>query len=794
MTISSEEMQRRYARAQELLLGMHSKSVARNTTLAPHWIGETSAFWYVREFKDGHEFRLVDAETRRNETAFDHNTFAEALCKASGQSADARNLPISSLSYSLEPLQVEFDAFDARWRFEARTETCSQIESYSDDWVISPNGKWAAFTRRFNLWVKDLETGTERPLTRDGEPHYQYAALSSAWGMRNSGPADMLWSPDSKRILTLQEDKRSVKSAPTVEFAPRDGSVRSRLTGEIRIAHPADEHIDEYRFLAIDVETGRHIPAQYARVSVFRNGQGYFKWDHGWWSEDSRHAYFIDIVRGGDHTAKFVEFDTQTGKCRILIEEESPETFFKLRLESRTPIHPRPLRGSDDMLWFSERTGWGHLYLYDMKTGALKNPVTQGNWVVRDVHHWDAERRELIIQTAGRIPGRDAYYRDICRVNVDTGELTPIIESDDDYLVFDCDNEMGMNYAASRDVRDAKGVSPSGVYLVATRSRIDTVPLSLLLDRDGNELLTVEEADVSDLPDGWRWPESVKLKSADGKTDIYGTVFRPSHFSKDASYPILEVHYPAREGCAYLAGSFTNNSIAGAHFFNSAALSELGFIVVSIYGRGTMLRSRDFSKEPHILLPTSANQADRIAGMRQLAERYPYMDIERVGSGGLQSSSAAVSGILGHPDFYKVAVSNAAVIDYRSAPAFFSEPYGDFPNTLEDYTPIYDYVDNLKGKLLITHGMMAPYGGIASSFQLIDALQRANKDFDMLILPNDGYGMGSGYATRRTWDYLVTHLLGAQPPKEFALITPMELWARKFVEQSQKAMGRSEGE
>jgi dipeptidyl-peptidase 4 len=778
MLFSPEEMEQRYQMAQSLMQGFLTKRVAFNTTLIPHWISDTDFFWYEREFKQGKEFRLVDARQLTNKMAFDHQGLANALTKASQQPVDANDLPISQLKWVLEPLQIAFSAFGKRWQFDAAEQHCIESPTFPEEWLISPDRKLAAFRRDYNLWVRDIGTGEERQLTRDGEPFYQYAVAASAWGTRLAKGVEAVWAPDSQRLLTLQEDKRSVKSLPLMEYAPRDGSLRPRLMGERRVAWSGDEHIDEYRFLAIEVATGKQQEARYPRVPVSRNAEGYFSSRRGWWSKDSRHAYFIDIARGGDHLARFVEFDTDTCATRVLIEEESPDTFFKLRLDSRNPIHPRPLPGSDDMLWFSERTGWGHLYLYNIKTGELKYPITKGEWVVRDIHHYDPVRRELVIQTSGRVEGRHAYYRDICRVNVDTGELTPIIASDDEYLVFDDAAEIATNLRATRDISGSKGVSPTGNYIVTTRSRVDTIPVSVLLDRDGNEILELETADVSALPEGWQWPEPVKLLAADGKTDIYGIVYRPSHFSPNQSYPILDCSITLREGGFLPAGSFTNNSVAGYLYKTSAALAELGFIVVDIYGRGTMNRSREFSKEPLIELSGSDSQADRVAGIRQLAEQYPYMDLNRVGVGGQVSTSTAISGLLGYPDFYKVGVSVAACFDLRMLGAFVGESYGDMPATLDTLTPAQTLVDNLKGKLLIIHGMKAPTVTVALAFSLIDALQQANKDFDMLVLPNDGYGMSS-YSMRRCWDYLVTHLLGVEPPKNFKLVSPTDLIAAR---------------
>ena len=786
VTITAQEMETRYQRAQTLMQGMFTKSIAFNTTLVPHWIEDSDCFWYEREFRVGKEFRLVNASMRSNDIAFDHTALANALCKASGQGVDAKDLPISKVDMCLSPLRLMFNAFGKRWTFSGHENTCTELETHPDAWSISPDGRKAAFRRDHNLWVHEIATGEETALTRDGERFYSYASAPTAWGLSVTSPGvEALWSADSKQLFTLQLDTRSVKTLPMVQHVPQDDSLRPVIMGaERRVAFPGDDHIDEYRFLAIDVETGQQQDAHYRRCPVFRNAAGFFSSQHGWWANDNRHAYFVDMERGGDHTVRLVEFDTHTGTTRLVIEESSPDTCFKLRLDSRMPIHLRPLPDSDEVLWYSERSGWGHLYLYDLKTGELKHPVTEGDWLVREVHHYDPACRELVIQTAGRVEGRHAYYRDICRVNVDTGELTVIQSSDHEYIVFDEHNELAGNLGATREVWGGAGISPTGSYLVTTRSRADEVPVSLLIDRAGNELLTLETADVSALPDGWEWPEPVKMLASDGKTDIYGVVYRPSGFSADQSYPVLDFSWANKEGCAIPAGSFTNNAVAGAGYFWPAAIAQLGFIVVDIYGRGTACRDRAFfSADLDPKLPDSINQEDRVAGIRQLAERYQAMDLDRVGAGGLVSTSVPISALLGHPDFYKVGVTNGASFDISLSPAFYGESYGDLPASSDIRKPIHTYAKNLKGKLLLMHGMLHATVPVAQTFRLINALQEANKDFDMLILPNDGYAMSS-YAVRRGWDYLVKHLLGAEPPSEFELTSSIDLIRKMKAKQA----------
>lgn len=783
--VALEDMEERYERGQAMMQGMFTKAVAFNTTVIPHWIGDTHLFWYERELKSGKQFRIVNAKEKSNSVAFDHESLGAALARASEKYVDACDLPISKIEISLSPFEIIFDAFGTRWKFSADNRSCSAISSFCSGWLISPNGEKAVFVRDYNIWMRDLGSGKEVALTQDGEPFYSYASTPSAWGANLVMPGlEALWSPDSKRLFTLQLDTRGLNTLPMIDHVPHDGSIRPSVIHEDRrMAFPGDSHIDEYRFLSIEVETGKQQEAHFRRCPVFRNAMGFFTQHNGWWGDNCRHTYFIDLERGGDHIARLLEFDTYTGDVRVVIQEQSLDACFKLHLDSYWPTIPRPLAGSDDIVWYSERTGWAHLYLYDRKTGLLKHPITQGEWIVRDIHHYDPTRRELVIQTAGRVKGRHAYYRDICRVNVDTGLLTPIISTDDEYTVFDEEDVPSYNLSNVRDTSGGAGVSPDGRYVVTTCSRADTVPISLLLDRDGNELLCIETADVSGLPKGWQWPEPVKLTAADGETDIYGLVYRPSCFSTNQSYPIIDFSWTHQESCPIDAGSFTNNCLGGMFYFRAAALAQLGFIVVDIYARGTSCRHRAFSADPDPHLPGSNNQADRVSGIRQLAERYPYMDINRVGAGGNVSTNVAVSGLLGNPEFYKVGVTNGSVTDHRLKSAFYAEAYGDLPATEKDKKLTHTYAGNLKGKLLIMHGMLHPTIPVADPFRLIDEFQRANKDFDMLLLPKDGYGMSS-YALRRCWDYFVKHLLGVEPPPQFDLTTSYDLVINKTAKQA----------
>lgn len=786
----SNDMLARYEQAKSILKGAMPTRVVLNDAVFSHWIEDSSCFWYTRETRDGKQFRLVDAEAASNTLAFDHKALADMLSRTTGQFVDSENLPIKDkdVSMTLAPLQVRFQALGKSWQFETDNTHLEEIEAVQQDMpqpdsensaflpsgiqifqqpLYSPDGKKVALVREHNLWIRDHATGEENALTRDGTADLRYARDLMEWDT----VVQALWSPDSKRLFTYKLDAREVVTRPYVAYVPKDGSLHPQLT-QTKLAYAGDEHIENYRLVVIDINSGLTQEVAYPPLPIINFGEppfGLFRAGLGWWSPDSRRAFFVDMTRGSK-TVRLVELDTHTGSTRTMFEENS-DTFVKLCHHICDAPMILPLPDSDELIWFSERSGWAHLYLYDLDTGDLKHPITKGEWLVRGILHYDAMRRELLLQTAGRDPDISPYYRDICKVNIDTGELMPVVSGCFDFRVYQpsCGVLSEFDFLGM-DRADIDGVSPCGRYLVITRSRVDTVPESVLIDRDGKEILALETADVSGLPEDWSWPEPVKLKGADGKTDIYGIVFRPHDFSPDKSYAVVDYSNSSRWGCDLPQGSFFNSTYAGYDYLLCAALAALGFIVAMIEGRGSGLRNKAF-QDHHFGDPAFTNDFnDRIAGLRQLAESHPYMDLERVGITGVENQTNSVYGLLDHSDFYKVAVVHH-LFDPRFNAAIYGETYdgtSDLKSRPRSDNSEYN-VDSFSGKLLLIQGMQS-MATPAGSFRLVEALQKAFKDFDMLCLPNLRHCMES-YTTRREWDYLVTHLQAIQPPKDFELTT-----------------------
>lgn len=543
----------RYHRAEILMQGLRTQNLVQNDTVLPNWIEKTDCFWYARAnrvgkaptAKIGKEFRLVDAIALTNDSAFDHAALTAALAKVSAQEVNAEDLPISRMKITLSPLIVCFTAFGRRWQFDGDNSTCTEVDlvSVGPFETLSPDGKQVAFARDNNLWARDTVTGEERALTEDGEDCLSYAATASAYGAPWQYPAGLAgaqWSPDSQRLFVVQRDNQQVNILPLVNHLPENGSLRP--TVELaKVAYPGDEHVETYRHLSIEVASGRLCEADYRQTPVCPSDWAYFTLSRlGWWASDCRHAYFIDQERG-DQIVRLVEFDTNTGTTRVLF-EESNDTYINVKPDAMDAPHYTYLPDTNELIWWSERSGWGHLYLYDLNSGELKHAITSGNWRVRDILYVDTARRELWIQTAARVPSRNPYYRDICRVHIDTGELTTVLSTDHEYDVHEQKtNILRLLGKIGVSERKISGVSPGGDYVVTTRSRVDQVPVSLLLNRDGDTLMELESADVSNLPENWQWPEPVKMLAADGNTDIYGVLFRPSDYAEDKKYPVINL-------------------------------------------------------------------------------------------------------------------------------------------------------------------------------------------------------------------------------------------------------------
>ena len=774
----TESINARYQRAQTYLQAANGgQHLVLNATVAPHWLGESDCFWYKREYQNkqgsgvAQQYRLVNAIEQTNELAFDHAGLAEALSTASGETVSAENLPLQNIEFDIAKQTVRFNAFGFRWQFNSQVALCEKLEALLPDEIAagkaSPDGRYFAFTRDNNLWLYDTETKQERALTTDGNELYRYGGSVSAGGNELGALQDFLWSPDSTRLLTQRIDTREVGLAmPLVEHVPEDGSVRPRLLRpNRRVAMQSDEQVEAWQLLSIEITSGHIQPMDCDPCPMtYPYYLGYFCAGRGWWDIDSRHAYCIVQESSGSDT-RVLKCDTHNGEVAVLFKEplDTDQTYTLIPATHMAPP-VMPLPESHEIIWLTEQSGWPQLVLRDMNTGDIKNTMTTGDWVVRNLIYFHAQRRELLIQTAGRYPAsegdkRNPYYCDVCWVNIDTGSLRPVIHSDHEYTLFDQQTFFALCHPEGAD---AFCVSPSGQYVVATRSRVDQAPVTLLVNHEGAQCQIIEAADISGLPQHWQWPEPIKAIADNGQTELGGVLFKPSDFSADKSYPVLDLSV---DYFSVPAGAFCNNFMGDSVYYYGAAYAELGFIVVMINNRGegltggAGLRDRAFNHHRDMQLPRH-NRADSVAAIQYLAARRPYMDIDRVGISDYVSLPSAVTGLLVYPDFFKVGVSVNPAIDDALFPAIETHVKG--------LPQCEDLAHRLRGKLLLIHGMLDDAILVSATFRMVEAFKQANKTFDMLLLPNGRHGMDA-YATRRGWDYLVEHLLGETPPENFSL-------------------------
>jgi dipeptidyl-peptidase 4 len=601
--------------------------------------------------------------------------------------------------------------------------------------VVSPDGTMAAFVRDWNLWVRDVGTGQERALTTDGVENFGYATDNAGW--TTSANAIVKWSPDSRRLATQQQDERKVNDMYLV--STNVGAPRLR---QWKYPLPGDSVVAMLHHVIIDVPTGRvvrlQLPPQFHRGTM---GDDITMDDYQWNADGSQLAL---ASTGRDHKNAIIRIaNAETGTVRDVMEETVATHF-----ESRTGW--RVLWATNELLWYSQRDDWGHLYLYDLRTGRLKNRVTSGEGPVTQIVRLDEKSRTIWFAANGREPGQDPYFRHFYKIRLDGKGYTALTPDDGDH---------------------AMQLSPSGKWIIDTWSHATQAPQVVLRDANGKLVMPLERADISRLLDaGWKPPVRITVKADDGVTDLYGMMFVPTTLDPSKKYPIINQAYPGPQ-----SGSVGGRTFAAARG-DRQALAELGFVVVSIDGRGTPGRSKSFHDHYYGRMGRDNTLPDQVAGMKDLARQYPYIDIDKAAMWGHSGGGFITAGAMFHyPDFFKVGISESGNHDQRN----YEDDWGERYQGLlirKDRTDNYDieanqnYAKNLKGKLMLAHGGMDNNVPPYNTYLVVDALIKANKDFDLIIFPNAGHGFGgdSNYMMRRRWDYFVQHLLGATTPGEWA--------------------------
>jgi dipeptidyl-peptidase-4 len=608
--------------------------------------------------------------------------------------------------------------------------------------VASPDGKRVVFIRDWNLWMRDSLTKKETQLTKDGVKDFGYATDNAGW--RKSDRPIVLWSPDSKKIATYRQDQRHVSDMFLVTTNVGEPKLQAW-----KYPIPEDEEIIKLHRVIIDVEQTTivplNIPPDPRRGTLCDDISCSGAFDDNEWSPDGSKLAFVSSSR--DHkVAKLRIADAATGVVTEIM-NEAVQTQYE---SGRGAINWRYLPASKEFIWYSERDDWGHLYLYDDQ-GKLKNQITKGNFVVNRVLLVDARSRMIYFEAQGREPGRDPYFSHFYSIDFAGKNLKLLTPEDGAHRI---------------------QLSPDGGYFVDTYSKPDVPPKTVLRNIKGKLVTTLEQADISRLRQtGWKPPIPFTVKSRDGRWDLYGLMYTPSNVTESQKYPVINYIYPGPQGGSVGSREFSPSRI------DCQALAELGFVVVQLEGTCNPGRSKSFHDVCYGNMGDNTLE-DQISGMKQLAQRYPYMDLDRVGiwghSGGGFATAAAM---FRYPDFFKVGISESGNHDNRNYEDDWGERYNGLVRQGESGSSNYEeqanqlHAKNLKGKLLLAHGGLDDNVPPYNTYLVVQELERANKDFDLIIFPNarHGFGKDTYYMMRRRWDYFVRHLKGTEPPKEYEL-------------------------
>jgi dipeptidyl-peptidase 4 len=726
-----------YQRAERFLPG-NVRHLAYVADVSPHWIEKTSRFWYRKVGLKDTEFVLVDAEQNTSGPAFDHERLAAGLSRAAKQDYSPSDLPFSEIEFVEKGRAIHFSVADAQWKCSLDTYECQRDEPPTKpNEVASPNKRWAAYVKDHNLYLRDVVTGTVLQLTSDGVAGWDYATpLPSLRLMVDQGtedvkqPAAVFWSPDSSKLITYRLDSRNSGRFTSLQFVPPD-QLRPRA---FTYVYPLPgEVLAKAEPIIFDIQSGKRIAVQSAPIELpFQDGPGFD------WFPDGK-SFHYDYDERGFKAKELRVVDAATGEQKVLVREQSDsyldpgETFYSF------------VENTGEILWSSERDGWNHLYLYNGKTGHLENQVTEGPWVVRHIEHIDEKSRRVYFLANGREKAEDPYLAHLYSVGFDG---------------------KGLQLLSGEDADHSVSISPDGAFFVDSFSR-PNLPGEAVLRRtkDGSDLRILEKTDAGELmKTGWKFAEPFSGKAADSTTDLYGLIWRPSNFDPAKKYPILEFVYTGPQWF------FVPKSFGPALRLQSVA--ELGFVVVMVDGRGTAGRSRAFHQFSYRNLGGSFE--DHVVMIKEMAARYSYMDATRVGIFGTSAGGyGAAHAMLAFPEFYKVGVSTSGDHDARLDKAWWNEAYQGYP-VEDDYAAQSNVTmaERLNGHLLVEHGDVDDNVHPVETLRFVGALMKANKNFDMLFVPNMFHGESGEHAlylVRRRWDYFVQYLLGVTPPANFEI-------------------------
>jgi dipeptidyl aminopeptidase/acylaminoacyl peptidase len=765
-TAQGQDVKAAYERADSL--GRRTQNLAYNILPeAPTWLEKSSKVWYRKSVKGGNEFVLVDAAAKTKAPAFDHAKLAAAISAVTSEKYTPVTLPFTTFTFGDNGQSIEFllvqpgagragggggggggrqgggapGATQPRYRCSIVEYTCARSTASPQGQGaagrqggqgrggggggraggagdpepqvrVSPDKKWEALIQNFNIYVRPVgQTRGGSMLSTDGSEGNAYLFNS------------IRWSPDSKKIAAFRRRPGFERLVHYVESSPADQLQPKHTTNFYR--KPGDP-VDFDVPVLFNVESKQQMIGDQA---LFPNPYANTRLE---WREDSR-AVTFEYNQRGHQLYRVIEIDATTGRTRTLI-EEAQKTF----VEYSGKRYRFDVADGKEIIWASERDGWNHLYLYDGATGQVKNQITKGQWVIRGVDVVDQEKRQIWFRASGMHAGKDPYFIHYFRVNFDGTGLTPFTSED------------GMHTVTFSDDKQ---------FYVDTWSRVDSPPVSVLKQTSNQQtVMELEKADITALKaTGWQSPEVFMTKGRDGTTDIWGVIIRPTNFDPGRKYPVIENIYAGPQG-SFVPKPWSTQT-------GMMSLAEFGFVVVQIDGMGTSNRSKAFHDVAWQNLG-DAGFPDRILWHKAVAAKYPFYDLTRVGIYGTSAGGQnALGGLLFHPEFYHVGYANSGCHDNRMDKIWWNEQWMGWP--LGDQYSKSSNVDNagqLKGRLMLLVPEMDTNVDPSSTMQVVNALIRANKTFELVVVPGANHGAGGPFTTRKRNDWFVKNLLGLDPP------------------------------
>lgn len=758
----------KYENAKQLLSN-NTRKLVQNGDIKLTWINDKE-FWYVKDIlieeQIGKKFVLINCNDGIKNDAFPHKDLATKINEYICSNYEYYTLPFKTFEYLDNKIGIEFKIEDNSYEYYFFAGEIKKVEKQlvlKNNESISPNKKCITYVKCNNLYIRRIDSEQEIQLTSDGIIHNSYGTYP---GSSNTKIHDKinnvkkipgtLWSPDSKKILTYQLDERRVKELHVIQSVIEDeDDLRPKLFS-YRYHLPGDEYIPSAHMYICNLEDKKCTKID--TKPLYTNftppyTENYKKAD---WLKDGSKVYFTWLSRDFK-LAKFNILDTTTLEVKTVIEEKSDSFLFYDSFGSGDGFNDyglsnRLLESGKFVIWQSERDGWSHFYLYDAETGENINQITKGKWAVRNLVHIDEKEEWIYFTAGGKEQGRDPYYLHFYRVRFDGKELTLLTPEDANH-----------NISLSTDKK----------YFADTYSRVDLPPTTLLKTIDGKLITVIEEANIDRLLEmGYILPERFTIKARDGKTDLYGIIVKPTDFHDSKKYPLIDYIYGGPQ-IINTPKSFTWKAEEGASYLGGLqSFAQLGFVGIIMDGMGTPQRSKNFHDDCYKNLEGCAGLKDHYICTQNLADRWQFIDMDRIGLWGVSGGGyATVRAMFEYPDFYKVGVAVSGNHDQRLYNASWVERYnGLFDKTVYDKQDNSKLAKNLRGKLLLVHGDLDDNVHISQTIKLTDALIKENKDFDFFILPNVFHNItGNRYLIRKTWDYFVKNLLGIEPPKEFRI-------------------------